>query len=665
MPPSRASSVPVSRTTSRSRINQVTDIAEEECDVQANATANQLEDSECWACLPKNRSQNRASTAEQNSATEAGQNPVTVPRYGAARHYPVMPPRYGGQQNRSDTDIKMVDRRRTSAGGVRKTARGALPGFQPCSDYLLGETVGDVDYSQETATKGASNLIRVRRRTPPRGKSNRAVVDIQDCGPVADDDDEEDSFEDEEYDDDGAMVGPKGNVLAMPFREGAVGVRRSRAGQVDPMYFDEGHCSNQSNSFGVYGYDGPCSDVEETNTPSRRRRRRGTVSRRSVHRKHNVDVSDSDEDEGDTENNDSDIGGIGEQEGNGLESAENDEAANDDDDDYDGNGGNGGEFIRRPQRHPSRRRTRRFPNRRSRCSPRDDGYSSTGRLSESDAGGRSRDPLSMEAATKQAQRNFYSRQTHQYHDPYATPPTNPTRPQGRVRRQDLVDLNAARKGHQNGPGIILSPHSAAPGTPPVVYSNCPSPSQHRFEPLKSSSPFTVAPVDNQRLTSPNYYQPEHALQQQKQQPRNFLPGVYQSHKDHKPHDQQLERNHRDASFEENCSRRDTSNSRRPRSSLQGWDHSFRIGAHTTEQNLFAPIALTQDHRGLPSRKQKVKGILKKTSAYGSSHSAYNNGWNSGDGRARHPSTNGYGYTPRRPTVYPSNYMPPAYDQFVV
>lgn len=621
---------------------------------QGNLSANQYVDDECWACLPRDWSQNRA------AAPPAGRNRAAGPRYGAARNYPVMPSKYG-QQNNSGTDIKMVDSRSSMPTNVgRRTARGALPGFQPCPDYLLNEATEDGD-GRESAPRAPPNVIRVRRRTPPGGKSNRAVVDILDgkSGPNYLDGD--DDFDDEEDNEEGVMVGPRGNVLAMPFRNGAVGMQRLESGNVDPMYFDENYCSNQSNSFGAYSYDESCPDVNKTNTSSGHAHTRESRSRRSVHRNNHADHPDDSED---TENDGSDADDDKEEEPV-VESAE--DGATDDDD-------NDELFIPSPRRQASRRRPRRYFSRRSRGSQRDDGYSSTGRVSESDAGGRSRDPISMEAATKQAYRNFYSRQARQPFHPNSTqppPPPYPLQSQGMVRRKDLPDITSARKHLQGGPGITLSPHPASPGTRPVFYSNCPSPAQPGFQPPKCSSPYTVAGGTNDQVVAPpQYYQPQQQQQQLKRESPAFPRRALQGYSDRQLH------NNMDRVFDESHPRGGTPSSRRPRHSLRGWDRSARGGAtvphaYASEHSSYETTTPNPavDQRLPPVRKPKVKGILKKTSAYGSSNPTRGSGWASCDGRARPSSTDGYGYNAapngRRSWRYPSPHLPHAYDQFVV
>ena len=91
------------------------------------------------------------------------------------------------------------------------------------------------------------------------GRFDRATVDIMECGADEVDEDDDDFDEEGSYDG-GAMVGPKGNILPVPFRKETVNMRRD-AGHVDPMYFDDGHCSNQSNSFGTHSHEMPRSET--------------------------------------------------------------------------------------------------------------------------------------------------------------------------------------------------------------------------------------------------------------------------------------------------------------------------------------------------------------------------------------------------------------------
>ena len=603
------------------------------------------------------RSHNRA----VNPAVAAARNRAAIPRYSVARHYPVMPARNSGGHSRYNPGVKMVEDRRPASGdGGRRTARGVLPGFQPCSEYLLADPVGDVD-GEGVSARGPSKKMRVLRRAPPRGRSRGAIVDIVDCENDEDEDGEDDDGEFED-DDDGAMVGPQGNILPMAFRSGAVEMGRG-AGHVDPMFFDEVRCSNQSNSFGTYAYDGPYSDTGDNRhgRPNGRQRyfqRRGA---NSVYRNNHAADSESDDDGGDSE-------GDGVDDNDDVDNHDDFEEDDDDDDDADDaddDDGDDSPFFppRQARRPPPRRRTRRFQGRRDHRPPEDDGYSSTGRMSESDAGGRSRDPLSMEAATRQAQRNFYEGQSRPSSHPPAPHPENPSRTQSRVSRQELADYAAVKKGQQGRPNILLSPHSAAPGTPPVVYSNCPSPAQQqqRFESLKSSSPYPMAPAETHRATPAFYHQSQ--LQHQHQQDQLAPSAAFQGHKSNPYYQNRPSLDAIDAALRECTSAGSSAELRRPRHSQQGWDRSLRATAPGAVPP-YTQAALTQEKHIPSTRRQKVKGILKKTSAYGSSNSTRGSGWGAGGGYGRSSNIPAYGYTPRRPSGYPPPYAPPPYQQYV-
>ncbi|GFO44423.1 hypothetical protein PoB_007092800 [Plakobranchus ocellatus] len=621
--PSVASSKPPSRPPSKASSKNPSIQPSPEPVIPDEVEVNPNNVSNCWlAGDPMDLSQNRA----------------TLPYYNVARHYPVMPARYrsrGGNENSAGDDM------RASSGDRLKMARGSFPGFQPGLQYLQGES----EQLENEAASPAPRKMRVRRYLAPRGRLNKAVVDISDCDDYEDEEEEFDKLED----DDSAMVGPSGNVVPMPFRGRMV--MSNDAGNVDQLYFDESSCYNQSNSFGRPGQEGTVSDGRGNVNSVRGgdfRGRRASYRDSNILNHHNGSRNNA----ADSESDDCSDRLLDSGDDDGEYDNDNSVPNGNDTDSFDDEGDSDvdeGPYYPPAPRPSNRRRPRRYHRRRNDAGN-DDGYSSTGRMSESDAGGRSRDPLSVEAVTRQAQRNFYSRQSRNSTKLHAQSPVV-SHPQNRISRQELMDKNSRRR--QESPGITLSPHPSAPPTAPATFNSRLSPFQQPMVSPNSPSPFTVASTENHRST----------------------PSISQQHCEDQLYPNHYYRQNQETGGISVKGRAvGGSSSRRPRSSFQGWDRSSgglptgpapgpyipQTGPRMNQEQQPAQIVP-------PSRRKKVKGILKKTSAYDTLGSGRLSSRSSGGRLDRRSSIqdNAYSYTPTRQMRFPPGYPPPpAYDQFV-